>query len=215
MSENALKTRRQIVLAGAGCAALALAGGIAVEHALDRPMAYGDGPASGGVQYGFLVKTQNCINCGNCVEACRLWNNTPESGEARRKVTAYIDTLGRTRYVSTSCMHCEEPACMRVCPAGAITKGEGGIVGVDKERCIGCKYCAQACPFDAPHYFGDGMDKCDYCLGNGVALGEKPHCVKACPSGALRYGTVEELAKLGGGRAVRLEASTRPAFFTL
>ncbi|MBR3257367.1 MAG: 4Fe-4S dicluster domain-containing protein [Eggerthellaceae bacterium] len=188
---------------------------MAVERSLDQSRAYAADSATAGAQYGFLVKTRNCINCNNCVEACRMWNRTPEAGPARRKITAYTDSIGRVRYVSTACMHCEDPACLAVCPAGAISKGEGGIVTVNKDRCIGCKYCAQACPFDAPHYYGDGMDKCDCCLGNGVPLGEKPHCVTACPTGALRYGTLEELAKLGGGRAVRLEASTRPAFFTL
>ena len=208
-------SRRHAVAAVTAVTGAVLAGGAAVEHALDERRAFAADPAVSASQLGFLVKTRQCINCGNCVEACRTWNRTPEGGPARRKITAYVDAIGRTRYVSTSCMHCEHPACMEVCPAGAITKGEGGAVVVNKERCIGCKYCAQACPFDAPHYYADGMDKCDLCLGNGVPLGEKPHCVTACPSGALRFGTIEELAKLGGGAAKRLEASTGPAFFTL
>ena len=214
MSDAAI-SRRHVVAAGVAVAGAALAGGTAVQHALDRSAGSAFAAETSGVQYGFLVRTLQCINCGECVEACRIWNRTPASGEARRKVTCYTDTVGRKRYVSTSCMHCESPACMEVCPAGAITKGEGGIVTVDKERCIGCKYCAQACPYGAPHYYADGMDKCDYCLGNGVPLGEKPHCVKACPSGALKYGTVEELAAKGGGTAKRLEGATRPAFFML
>ena len=213
MSDAAI-SRRRIIVAGTAVAAAAWAGGTAVQHALDRDAGTAmAAPDASGVQYGFLVKTRQCINCGECVTACRTWNRTPKDGDARRKVTAYTDSIGRVRYVSTACMHCENPACMEVCPAGAITKGEGGIVTVNKDRCIGCKYCAQACPYDAPHYYGDGMDKCDYCLGNGVKLGEKPHCVKACPTGALRYGTTEVLAAMAGGTAKRLEGETRPAFY--
>ncbi len=215
MGSESLATRRQIITAAAATAAVSLAGGFAVQHTLERNEALAATFEPGDTQYGFLVKTRNCLNCGNCGEACRMWNNTPATGEARRKVTPYTDTLGRTRYVSTACMHCEKPACMTVCPAGAITKGDGGIVQVNKERCIGCKYCAQACPFDAPHYYADGMDKCDLCQGNGVALGSKPHCVTACPSGALRFGTTEELASMGNGKAQRLSGSTLPAFYIL
>ncbi len=144
-------------------------------------------------QYGFLVRTDKCIDCGECVDACRLWSRTPDSAEARRSVVTYKDAIGRERYLSIGCMHCKNPSCMAVCPAGAIEKGAGGVVTVDKSRCIGCKYCYQACPFGIPNYTSKGMDKCDYCLAADVPLGEKPHCVEACKVDALKYGKLEDL----------------------
>lgn len=108
-------------------------------------------------------------------------------------MTPYTTANGQKVYVSTSCMHCEDPACATVCPARAITKGEGGVVTVDHDRCIGCKYCYQACPFGVPHYTSAGMDKCDLCLEAGVALGEAPNCVQACKFRALHFGTIDDL----------------------
>ena len=103
-------------------------------------------------------------------------------------------------------MHCADPNCLRVCPAGAISKGEAGIVSVDPDRCIGCKYCFQACPYGVPKYNGVSMDKCDCCLGSGVAPGDTPHCVSACGFGALTYGAMEELQ----AEATRRHAEAAP-----
>lgn len=167
-----------------------------------------------GGQYGFLVKTDNCINCRKCVEACRSHNGTA-GGEARRKVTPYTSSYGKRVYISTGCMHCGEPACMDVCPAGAISKRKDGIVTVDSERCIGCKYCYQACPFSVPHYGEKGMDKCDCCLGAGIEAGDTPYCVQACLFGALHYGSLEELSAMNHYTALRIEASTKPSYLVL
>lgn len=149
--------------------------------------------ADANAQYGFLVRADHCVNCGECVTACRHYNKTPDGEPARRKLVAYTTQAGRTVTVSTACMHCEDPACLRVCPAGAISKGAGGIVAVDKRRCIGCKYCYQACPYGVPHYNESGMDKCDFCFGAGVALGKRTHCVQACHVDALLCGRIDEL----------------------
>lgn len=137
-------------------------------HAEDEGRAEGGretGPYAGRV--GFLVKPHNCLNCQACVEACRKFNKTPESRPARRHITKY-EKDGEALFVSTSCMHCEEPACASVCPAGAIKKAEDGVVYVDKDRCIGCKYCYQACPFGVPTYSSAAMDKCDCCTLGGT-----------------------------------------------
>ncbi len=110
-------------------------------------------------------------------------------------------------------MHCGEPACAKVCPAGAITKrGEDGIVVVDKEKCIGCHYCFFACPFGVPQYTDEGMDKCDCCIGNGVEPGDMPHCVATCPTQALQFGTMDELAeKVGDKKARQMAADAKPS----
>ena len=71
----------------------------------------------------------------------------------------------------------------------------GEIVVVDKQKCIGCHYCFFACPFGVPQYTDEGMDKCDCCIGNGVTPGDTPHCVATCPTQALTFGTMDELAQ--------------------
>ena len=104
---------------------------------------------------------------------------------------------------------------MKVCPAGAISKRPDGIVVVNHNRCIGCKYCYQACPFGVPHYGKQGMDKCDCCLEAGIPAGDTPYCVQACMFGALKYGKLDELMALNHGTAHRVEASTKPACLLL
>ncbi|MBQ3105923.1 MAG: 4Fe-4S dicluster domain-containing protein [Eggerthellaceae bacterium] len=148
-------------------------------------------------QYGFYMDTERCIQCWACEVACKQWNGIPAGTIARRKVhevtTGTFPNVQRT-FVSMSCMHCDEPACAAVCPAGAISKRpDDGIVVVDKSKCIGCHYCFFACPFSVPQYTEEGMDKCDMCLGNGVKPGEMPHCVATCPTQALQFGEMSEL----------------------
>lgn len=215
ISTTALDRRSAVKIAAA--ASLLAAGGACIfmvdaAHAEDEGRAEGGretGPYAGRV--GFLVKPHNCLNCQACVEACRKFNKTPESRPARRHITKY-EKDGEALFVSTSCMHCEEPACASVCPAGAIKKAEDGVVYVDKDRCIGCKYCYQACPFGVPQYSTEGMDKCDCCLGCGVPASEEPHCVQACMFDALKYGKLIALERKSHGAAQRLEASTDPSF---
>lgn len=215
ISTTALDRRSAVKIAAA--ASLLAAGGACIfmvdaAHAEDEGRAEGGretGPYAGRV--GFLVKPHNCLNCQACVEACRKFNKTPESRPARRHITRY-EKDGEALFVSTSCMHCEEPACASVCPAGAIKKAEDGVVYVDKDRCIGCKYCYQACPFGVPTYSSAAMDKCDCCTLGGTRPGNAPRCAEACKFGALHFGTVDELlAQCPDAKVV--EASTKPSFY--
>ena len=215
ISTTALDRRSAVKIAAA--ASLLAAGGACIfmvdaAHAEDEGRAEGGretGPYAGRV--GFLVKPHNCLNCQACVEACRKFNKTPESRPARRHITKY-EKDGEALFVSTSCMHCEEPACASVCPAGAIKKAEDGVVYVDKDRCIGCKYCYQACPFGVPTYSSAAMDKCDCCTLGGTRPGNAPRCAEACKFGALHFGTVDELlAQCPDAQVV--EASTKPSFY--
>lgn len=169
--------------------------------------------AEEGVQYGFWSDSYKCDGCGECVKACREHSGTPEDMDARREVLTLYNQFGDRRYVTTSCMHCAVPSCEQVCPAKAITKRADGIVVVDNDRCIGCKYCYQACPFEVPRYSSKGMEKCDYCIGAGVAVGQAPHCVQACTRKALHFGTVDEIAEMSGRRAQPIDASTGPSCF--
>ena len=212
MAENHVVDRRQAICTSAAAAgALALgAGGAVLVNAATPEKASAAGDAS--AQYGFMVKLSRCVECGECVEACRLWNRIPASAPARRRLAHYAAADGEEYVFSFGCMHCEEPSCMRVCPAGAITKGDGGIVKVNHDRCIGCKYCYQACPYGVPQYRVFGMDKCDCCQEAGVALGDRPHCVQACKVNALTYGKLEDLLATKIKRSQRVEGPTKPSY---
>lgn len=223
MSKTTLLNRREAVKTAAAGALLAVSGSciIVVQQAFgddaqaeEEPEKKGDGDALVATdgQVGFLVKPKNCLNCQACVEACRKFNKIPDGEPARRRVTKYERDGEAPVFVSTSCMHCADPACATVCPAGAIAKGEAGIVSVNPDRCIGCKYCYQACPFSVPQYNSQSMVKCDCCLGNGVKPGETPHCAEACNFGALHFGMVSDLLAEYPD-AVVIDASTAPSLY--
>lgn len=198
MNNGTALTRRGF-LAGCAVATGALAVGVA---SVDNASAVEEPSPVAQQQYGFLCDMNKCAGCENCVDACRDANHLSEGTADRRRVEVYMNSRSNNVYVSTSCMHCADPNCARVCPAGAIKKGDAGIVSVDPDRCIGCKYCFQACPYGVPRYNEVAMDKCDCCLGAGVAPGETPNCVRACKFGALQYGPLDEL---------RAEAESRGA----
>lgn len=212
---EAITRKTAIAAAALGLSTVAVAGMHLPKPALAEEEPSGATPAIApegrpDCQYGFLMNPQRCIDCGCCVEACQGANKAPVGQTPRRKIVDYESAGGRLCHVSYSCMHCEKPACAEVCPAGAISKTVGGIVVVDEERCIGCKYCYQACPFEAPHYNSASMYKCDYCFSAGVALGDAPNCVTACTTQALRFGPLEELLALSD-RVRRIEGPTLPS----
>jgi anaerobic dimethyl sulfoxide reductase subunit B (iron-sulfur subunit) len=102
-------------------------------------------------------------------------------------------------HVSLACNHCERPICVEVCPARAITKREDGVVLIDADRCLGCRYCSWACPYGAPQYNAEAghMTKCTLCADD-LDEGLPPSCVAACPLRALDFGDRTELeAKYG------------------
>ncbi len=106
-----------------------------------------------------------------------------------------------------SCMHCDEPGCLLACPApGAIVQYENGIVDFDQTKCIGCQYCIAGCPFDIPRFDSSSKKvyKCTMC-SDRVADGLEPACVKACPTGAIRFGTKEEMTAYGETKVAKLQ----------
>lgn len=216
MREAKLMSRRTLLQASAalGASALVIGGAVAPGEtacAEDAPT----GAGAGSTQYGFLVDLTKCVNCELCVEACRRENRLADETPDRRRITLFTNAKGENVTLSTSCMHCAEPSCLQVCPAGAISKGEAGIVSVDKDRCIGCKYCYQACPYEVPRYDSVAMDKCDCCLGAGVPAGGTPHCVRACKFDALRYGPLDELLASTDGAAVPVAEPNNPSCLVL
>jgi len=96
-------------------------------------------------------------------------------------------------------MHCQDPACVAVCPTTAISKDENGVVTIDADKCIGCRYCEWACPYGAPQFneAAGVMTKCNFCQ-DLVAQGQNPACVDACPMRALEFGELGDLQAAHG-----------------
>jgi Fe-S-cluster-containing dehydrogenase component len=144
--------------------------------------------------YEFFIDPSRCIGCQACVQACG------ECGTHRGQSMIHLETVHRATGVQTApvvCMHCEDPTCAKVCPADAIKQTDKGIVhSAAKPRCIGCSNCVLACPFGVPkmkvEY--DLMMKCDMCYDR-TSVGKKPMCATVCPSGALFFGTREQIAE--------------------
>ncbi|MCI9129511.1 MAG: 4Fe-4S dicluster domain-containing protein [Eggerthellaceae bacterium] len=210
MQESVALSRRDFMKGGIAIGSCVIFGATAATLAAGKANA-DDADSLAGVQYGFLVDLNKCVGCENCVAACRKYNHLSEDTPNRRKVTKFTNSRQEDVYVSTSCMHCAEPSCERVCPSGAISKGNAGIVSTDKDRCIGCKYCFQACPYGVPHYNSVAMDKCDCCLDAGIVPGQTPYCVQNCKFGALRYGSMEELKEFARGNAVPIGTPNDPS----
>ncbi len=210
--EKTLSRRDVIRNAGAGAAAVAATVAVpaTAEAAANRP-----------VHYAMVIDTRRCIGCHACTVACKAEFDVPL--EANRSWVEYIEK-GNYPNVSRSflprlCNHCSEPQCVSVCPTGATYKRkEDGIVVVDADVCIGCKYCLQACPYDARFINPrtGTADKCDFCL-HRVRQGLVPSCVNTCQGRARIFGDMNdpesEVAKLISTNSItvlRPEMGTKP-----
>ena len=173
-----------------------------------------------------LVDIDLCIGCKACEVACKEWNELEAeetfnfgSYQSHEDLTANTWDLMRFAEVDLdngdlawlirkdSCMHCDEPGCLLACPApGAIVQYENGIVDFDQTKCIGCQYCIAGCPFDIPRFDSSTKKvyKCTMC-SDRVADGMEPACVKACPTGSIRFGTKEEMLAYGETKVAKLQ----------
>ena len=172
---------------------------------------------------GMLYDSTLCVGCQACVAECQQVNKTPVNpkGEqtwanndkltpfTRNVIQVWSDGDGKNKdktengyaYVKKQCMHCVDPNCVSVCPVQALTKDpKTGIVKYDPDICTGCRYCMVGCPFDVPKYDYDNpfgqISKCELCNQKGVERldkGELPGCCHVCPTGAIIFGTREEL----------------------
>jgi len=144
-----------------------------------------------------LIDLTLCVGCNACQSACKEENGLPPGEEKYLSLTAYtaLDKYNDL-HVRRMCQHCDVPTCVSVCPVGALSKTEAGPVAYDGEKCIGCRYCLQACPFHVPKYEWSStkprIQKCRFCASR-LARGLQPACAEACPTGATRFGDREEL----------------------
>lgn len=144
--------------------------------------------------YAFLLDLGRCIGCQACVAACKTGNELPVGMQ-------YIHLTEQTRgtfpnlqggFRNHRCYHCTDAACVTVCPTGALYK-EDGLTRLDRDKCSGCTYCVDACPYDVPVMAEDGRSsKCDACAAV-VQAGGTPWCVNTCPSHALMYGERDQI----------------------
>ncbi|MRX07614.1 formate dehydrogenase subunit beta [Pseudoduganella sp. FT25W] len=161
-----------------------------------------------------LIDVSKCIGCKACQTACMEWNDLrDEVGETTgvydnpidltaqswtvMRFSEYENTKGDLEWLirKDGCMHCEDPGCLKACPSpGAIVQYTNGIVDFHQENCIGCGYCVAGCPFDVPRIskHDSRAYKCTLC-SDRVAVGQEPACVKTCPTGAINFGTKEDM----------------------
>lgn len=168
------------------------------------------------MKYGMVIDLKKCIGCQTCTIACKVENSTgpgifwnivkdQESGSY---------PLVRRIFLPLPCMQCEDPGCVSVCPTGASYKRDDGIVLVDQDKCVGCGYCVEGCPYGRRYlnkkrvgYFGEEetpsekigyslhqtgvAEKCTFCI-HLIEEGKEPACIKVCPSKARYFGDLED-----------------------
>lgn len=148
-------------------------------------------------RFAMIFDQNKCVGCGACKEACSETNHVP-AGQLRmtlERQSPLDGTPGNRKYVRVSCQQCSEPPCVRVCPTGAAHIDPAtNIVTMDNSRCVGCKYCIAACPYNVRYINSEikVADNCDFCLKTKLANGEEPACVQACRHGALYFGDVND-----------------------
>ncbi len=172
-------------------------------------------------QLGVLVDTTLCVGCRSCEKACnRINEDLPHKPsetfrddsvfEQRRRMEWDAYTVvnryknqgdeGRSLYAKFQCMHCVYPACESACIVGAFTREPNGAVIYDAWKCIGCRYCMAACPFQVPAYeYGNALTpqvrKCTFCFEKRLSEGKIPACVEACPMQVMSFGKRNDLIR--------------------
>lgn len=206
------------------------------------------------VRYGMAIDLKRCIACHACTISCKSANNLPEGVRYNNVLTDggdYMDTCRGTypndlhrKYYPMSCQHCENPACVKVCPVGATYKDpDTGVVRQNSDTCIGCRMCMAACPytgvrsfnweepkyaldfpggdFDAPDHVKHTVEKCVFCYQR-LAKNETPACMVMCAAFARHWGDLDDpesdISKLIASREYEQllpEMGTKPSVYYL
>jgi len=150
-------------------------------------------------KFGILIDIDRCLGCQACVVACR--QETLVCSDHPSRGTIEVRQIGpsgsfpdlETHFLPTQCNHCEKPACLSVCPTGAIFKREDGIVLIDHEKCTRCDQCVSACPYGAIlHNEGTNrIEKCTFCV-HRLEQGEIPACIPICLAKARIFGDLND-----------------------
>jgi len=180
-----------------------------------------EGYDAGEHYYGMGIQVDKCIGCGRCAEACKAENDvlrqpyyfrtwveryvvygdgevtvdSPEGGIHGFSAAQSDREVLRSFFVPKLCNHCDNPPCVQVCPVGATFKSVDGVVLVDKDYCIGCRYCIQACPYGARYLDPrtKTADKCTFCY-HRITKGLLPACVEVCPTQARVFGELKAMS---------------------
>jgi Fe-S-cluster-containing dehydrogenase component len=194
--------RRTALKAMAGVGAAAAAGSAVSLEAREKRVAPPDA-------LGMLYDATRCIGCKACVVACKDANNMPTDWDPQRLYDYPTDLNGKTKniiklykdgetlsYVKRQCMHCIDPGCVGACMIGALQKRDHGVVTWDGDRCIGCRYCQIACPFEIPKFEWDKavpkIVKCELCKDRKDKA-FNPACCEVCPRQAVVFGKYADL----------------------
>lgn len=199
------------------------------------------------MRLGMVIDLKRCIGCYGCQVACKAENGTRPGTLWARVVKQETGTYPKVRRVAVPllCMHCRNAPCVDVCPSGATARRADGIVAVDREKCVGCRYCMMVCPYGARYYQDDErsyfagagptpyeqvkyrehapgvVEKCDFCL-HRLDQGLEPACVANCMAKARIFGDLDDpasevsrLVREERGAPLHPELGTDPSVFYL
>ena len=200
------------------------------------------------LDYGMAINVKKCIGCGRCADACKRENNVPREplyfrtwverytvpvhGEPRvdspnggvdgfPELPAAKEETLKSFFVPKLCNHCANPPCVQVCPVGATFTSPDGVVLVDPDYCVGCRYCIQACPYGARYLHPEKRvaDKCTFCY-HRIRKGLLPACVEVCPTQARVFGELSSRSspiwrflRSNAISVLKPELNTRPRVF--